>query len=125
MICRIVAYRNMALVILPFDAGRLPATGKREPLLMILNNATWCVSALLPSVAGWVGTLSYLLAYLLLSTNKLKVQQQIYHVLNIIGALGLTYNALVLKDYPNIIVNVSWALIASWAIFNIQQAKKS
>lgn len=118
-------YRGVALVILLFDEGRLPATVKREPLLMILDNATWYVSAFLSSAAGWLGTLSYLLAYLLLSINKLKVHQQIYHVLNIIGALGLTCNALVLKDYPNIIVNVCWALIASWAIFNIQQAKRS
>lgn len=79
---------------------------------------------MLPSVAGWVGTLSYLLAYLLLSTNKLKVSQRTYHLLNIAGALGLTCNALMLNDYPNIIVNISWALIAGWAIFNIQQTKK-
>jgi hypothetical protein len=91
---------------------------------MVSFYTIWCVSGFLPSVAGWTGTLSYLLAYLLLSTNKLKVNQQVYHLLNIIGALGLTYNALTLNDYPNIIVNVSWALIAGWAIYNIQQTKK-
>ncbi|GGH67049.1 hypothetical protein HNQ91_001739 [Filimonas zeae] len=92
---------------------------------MVSLKAIWCVSTFVPSVAGWIGTLSYLLAYLLLSTNKLKVNQRIYHLLNIVGAFGLTWNAITLNDYPNIIVNVSWALIASWAIFNIQHTKKS
>lgn len=92
---------------------------------MISYNVAGCVGTWLPSVAGWTGTLSYLTAYLLLSINRLKVNQSVYHVLNIVGALGLTYNALTLKDYPNIIVNIAWALIAGWAIFNIQQAKKN
>jgi len=75
------------------------------------------------SLAGWAGTLSYLVAYFLLSINKLKAGRPLYHVLNIAGAMGLTYNALKLNDYPNIIVNVAWALIAGWAIFMIQVRK--
>jgi len=75
------------------------------------------------SLAGWAGTLSYLVAYFLLSINKLKAGRPLYHVLNIAGAMGLTYNALRLNDYPNIIVNVAWALIAGWAIFMIQVRK--
>lgn len=102
----------------------LPAGSEGSMLLNGILNMAITVGTLLPSVAGWVGTLSYLLAYLLLSINKLKVNQRAYHLLNITGALGLTYNALVLNDYPNIMVNVSWALIAGWAIFNIQQTKK-
>ena len=82
------------------------------------------ISALVPSIAGWAGTLSYLAAYALLSFNKLKANQPLYHILNILGALGLTYNALVLKDYPNIIVNVAWAMIASWTIFTLQGQRK-
>jgi hypothetical protein len=82
-------------------------------------------NTLAPSLVGWAGTLSYLIAYSLLSFNKLKASQPLYHMLNILGALGLTYNALVLKDYPNIIVNVVWAMIASWAIFTIQGRGRS
>jgi hypothetical protein len=83
------------------------------------------ITALFPSLAGWAGTLSYLAAYFLLSINKLKANQAIYHVLNIVGAVGLTYNALVLKDYPNIIVNVCWAIIGGWAIYAIQQGRRN
>ncbi len=83
------------------------------------------ISTLFPSIAGWAGTLSYLIAYALLSLNKLKASQPLYHILNILGALGLTYNAVVLKDKPNIVVNVAWAMIAGWAIFTIQGRRRS
>lgn len=83
------------------------------------------VNSFFSSLSGWIGTLSYLIAYFLLTTHKLKASQSLYHILNIVGALGLTYNALVLNDYPNIIVNVVWALIAGWGIFTIQQERKN
>jgi hypothetical protein len=78
----------------------------------------------LSTAFGWVGTISYLIAYLLLSINKLKSTQKIYHLLNIVGATGLTYNALVLNDYPNVIVNIVWATIALIAIVVIVRRKK-
>jgi hypothetical protein len=81
--------------------------------------------SIFPSIAGWAGTFSYLIAYSLLTFNRLKASRPLYHILNILGALGLTYNAFVLKDYPNIIVNVAWAMIASWAIFTIQGRGRS
>lgn len=72
---------------------------------------------------GWVGSISYLLAYLLLSLNKLKSEQRLYHVLNIVGAVGLTVNAIFFQDYPNVIVNVFWGLIALMAILLIGRKK--
>lgn len=72
---------------------------------------------------GWIGSFSYLLAYLLLSLNKLKSTQPLYHALNIIGALGLTINAVTIQDYPNVIVNVFWGLIAFMAILLIGRKK--
>ncbi|MDR3712737.1 MAG: hypothetical protein P4L51_07975 [Puia sp.] len=78
-----------------------------------------------PSLSGWAGTISYLSAYLLLSMNRLKADQRLYHVLNILGAIGLTYNAVFLNDFPNIIVNVVWGVIACWAIFAIARRKQN
>lgn len=71
------------------------------------------------SLIGWIGTAAYLIAYLLLSMGKLRADRKIYHLLNILGAIGLTYNAIALKDYPNIIVNIAWAVIGIWAIWRI------
>lgn len=72
---------------------------------------------------GWIGTIAYLVAYFLLCIKKIKAEKPLYHLLNIIGALGLIFNAWSLNDYPNLAVNIIWALIAFYAIFLI--AKKS
>lgn len=74
---------------------------------------------------GWVGSFAYLLAYLLLSLNKLKSDQKAYHILNIVGALGLTVNAIFIQDYPNVLVNIFWGLIALMAILLIVLKKKN
>ncbi|KYP16265.1 hypothetical protein [Flavihumibacter sp. CACIAM 22H1] len=67
-------------------------------------------------IIGWIGTIAYLLGYLLLSTNKLKSSQISYHVLNVIGSFGLTANAIHYMDFPNIVVNIVWGIIACCAI---------
>ena len=68
-------------------------------------------------VMGWIGTASYLIAYLLLSLNRLRPNQVPYHLLNLIGAFGLMLNAIYLKDHPNMAVNIIWGLIALVSIF--------
>ncbi|MDQ2719361.1 MAG: hypothetical protein M3Z26_06310 [Bacteroidota bacterium] len=50
---------------------------------------------------GWIGIFFYLLAYLLLALRKIKGEGIPYHIMNIVGAIGLTFNAFHLKDYPN------------------------
>ncbi len=65
---------------------------------------------------GWVGSIAYLLAYLFLSLNKLKPERPMYHLLNMIGALGLILHAAQLNDYPNLVVNVAWGIIAVMAL---------
>ena len=79
----------------------------------------------LSTCLGWIGTFLYLLAYLLLSIKKIKADHKLYHVLNIFGAIGLTYNAVYLNDYPNVIVNIVWAIIALCAIFLIGRGKQN
>ena len=90
-----------------------------------MNLATFFHSKGVSSLLGWIGTLAYLIAYLLVSTGKLKADKKLYHVLNIMGAIGLTYNAVMLNDYPNVIVNIAWAVIACWAILLILRRKQN
>ncbi|WP_336515456.1 CBU_0592 family membrane protein [Pollutibacter soli] len=77
------------------------------------------------AILGWTGTISYLLAYLLLSLNKLKSSQKIYHFLNIIGAVGLTMNAFFFRDYPNVAVNLAWGIIALSAVIFFTKQKQN
>jgi hypothetical protein len=79
----------------------------------------------LASTMGWIGTFAYLIAYFLLSINRLKAEKKLYHVLNVVGGMGLTCNALFLNDYPNVIVNVVWAAIALGAILLIVSRKQN
>lgn len=69
------------------------------------------------TIFGWVGALSCLIAYLLLAFKKLKAHGRMYPLLNIIGGAGLTYSAVFSADYPNIIINVLWAIIALTSFF--------
>ncbi len=67
-------------------------------------------------ILGWIGTLSYLTAYLLLSIGKLRGDQKAYHILNLVGAIGLLYNAIYLKDFPNMVINIIWFAIGFTAM---------
>lgn len=82
-----------------------------------------CIFKNIHVVLGWVGTFFYLLAYFLLSINKLKSNQKLYHVLNIIGAIGLTIHAFWYEDLPNVVVNTAWGLVAAFAIIVIIRRK--
>jgi ABC-type transport system involved in multi-copper enzyme maturation permease subunit len=75
-------------------------------------------------VLGWVGTLAYLLAYFLLSINKLNARQVSYHTLNVVGAVGLTVNSLYYTDLPNVVVNIVWGIIAVSAVIVLYRKKK-
>lgn len=75
-------------------------------------------------VLGWVGTFAYLLAYFLLSVNKINARQLSYHTLNVIGAIGLTVNSLYYTDLPNVVVNLVWGLIAVCALIVLYRNKK-
>lgn len=77
------------------------------------------------TILGWVGSIAYLLGYLLLTMKKLKPDSKTYHVLNVAGAVGLTINAIFLQDFPNIAVNVAWGVIAVVAIWSIIRRKQS
>jgi hypothetical protein len=76
-------------------------------------------------ILGWVGSIAYLTAYLLLALKKVKADQKLYHLLNIVGATGLTINAIFFSDYPNVIVNITWGLIATIAIWSIARQKQN
>ena len=78
----------------------------------------------LSDLLAWLGTLSYIVAYLLLSIGKLKAEQKTYHLLNILGALGLIVNAIHLNDYPNIIANSVWFAIGFTGLAFIIKKRK-
>jgi len=70
-------------------------------------------------IAGWVGALLILFAYLLLSMGKLTGQSLTYQVMNIVGAAGFVIKGWWHGALPSAALNVLWLLIgaiASWRI---------
>jgi len=70
-------------------------------------------------VVGWAGAALILLAYLLLSADKLTGQSLLYQGMNIVGAAGFIINGWWHGAIPSAALNVLWLLIgaiASWRI---------
>lgn len=70
-------------------------------------------------IIGWVGAVMYILAYLLLTLGRLRSDSILYHFLNVLGAIGLIANAFHFNDYPNVVTNLLWLGIGSFAIIVI------
>jgi hypothetical protein len=64
-------------------------------------------------VVGWIGAVTVLAAYWLVTRSGTSV---LYHALNVIGAGGLLANALYHGAFPSTTVNVVWIGIALWGI---------
>jgi hypothetical protein len=70
-------------------------------------------------VAGWIGALLILLAYLLVTLGKLTGQSLAFQWMNLVGAAGFVINGWWHGAIPSTALNVLWLLIggvASWRI---------
>ncbi|MCF0074319.1 hypothetical protein LZD49_27800 [Dyadobacter sp. CY261] len=65
---------------------------------------------------GWLGVVSYVLAYLLLTIGVLKPSGYPFHILNMIGAASLIVYSLEYGDKPNVAVNFIWLMIGIGAV---------
>ena len=67
-------------------------------------------------LAGWIGALEVILAYLLISFNKLDSKSNIYQLLNLTGGIVLIVNTIYKQAYPSAFVNIVWVVIAAVAL---------
>jgi len=72
---------------------------------------------------GWLGAIFFILAYLLLSLDKLKSDGVTYQLMNVIGGFCLVINSINLNDHPNLVTNFIWMCIGLFAIFKIASKK--
>ena len=68
-------------------------------------------------IIGWVGAVLVVLAYGLLSAQKLSSRSVTYQVLNIGGAVGLVINTGWNGAFPSAVVNVIWMGIGAYALW--------
>jgi len=70
-------------------------------------------------VLGWYGVVATVLAYILVSFSITPPTSLIYQGLNLTGALGITIETWVHKDYQPFWLNLIWSFIALAAIVNV------
>jgi len=68
------------------------------------------------AIAGWVGALGLLFAFVASSLDKLDNLGTPYHVINLICSVLLIVNATANDAYPFIVINSFWSLMSAYAI---------
>ncbi len=63
-------------------------------------------------ILGWTGGLMVLVAYGLISSDRITSRSPFYHFLNAIGSICLVVNTAFYGAYPSTFVNVIWLSIA-------------
>jgi hypothetical protein len=75
-----------------------------------MNNNIWF------DTIGWAGAAALLVAYAMVSSQKLEGNSTAYQFLNIIGSLLLAANTIFYRAYPSSFVNLIWTGIAVFSI---------
>ena len=72
--------------------------------------------SLFVAVVGWSGAIIVLASYVLLSTRRLDGNSITYHVMNLLGAIGVGVNSAWNGAVPSTAVNAIWMGIAIYAL---------
>lgn len=74
-------------------------------------------------VLGGIGTVCVLLAYLLVSSQRISSESRAFQLLNLLGAAMLAVYSLVLSAWSSVALNAIWAVIALVALWRILRAR--
>ena len=75
------------------------------------------------TIIGWTGAVAILVAYFLVSTNRLRGESVAYQLLNLAGGGCLIVNTVYRGAYPSSFVNVVWVGIALYAVSRGRRAR--
>ena len=75
-------------------------------------------------IIGWIGGAEVLLAYLLISLNKIDPKTFFYQFLNATGAIFLIVNTVYLGAYPSAAVNIIWVVVAVFSMYKFNSKKQ-
>ena len=76
-------------------------------------------------IVGWTGAFLVLLAYFLVSTEKLEGKGVLFQLLNLFGVIGLGINVFAHHAWPNLGLNIVWGFIAIFILYRIKFKSKS
>ncbi len=75
-------------------------------------------------IAGWAGAGLILLAYLLVTAEKLTGRSPAFQWMNLVGAAGFVVNGLWHGAIPSASLNIVWMAIAAFALVRIASRRK-
>ena len=70
-------------------------------------------------LVGWIGSIMLLVAYVLVSYEKIAPVDRFYQWLNLVGSTMLLANTAYYGAYPSAFLNIFWGGIALLALFRI------
>lgn len=73
--------------------------------------------------AGWIGAICVLGAYILLTTGRLSGKSVLFHILNMVGAIGFVINTYAHGAMPSMALNVIWAGVGGYALIKLARNK--
>ncbi len=76
-------------------------------------------TAFLVDAAGWIGAAAVLLAYGLVSLNRVRPSSRWYQLFNMVGAVLLAVNTVYHRAFPSAFVNVLWLAVALYALARV------
>jgi hypothetical protein len=74
-------------------------------------------------IIGWIGSIELVVAYFMVSYQRMKANSLLYQWLNLSGSIFLLINTAYYGAFPSSFVNVIWILIAVSALYNILTKK--
>jgi hypothetical protein len=67
-------------------------------------------------ITGWLAAVIILIAYGLLSAGRLDGRSMLYHVMNIVGAIGFVLNSGYNGAFPSVFLNIVWIGIGVYGV---------
>ena len=74
---------------------------------------------------GWIGTILYLIAYLLVSIKRVEGDSAGYQAMNIIAGVLLVINTFYWRAYPSMGLNAAWIGIGLFTLGRKRWSKKN
>ena len=74
-------------------------------------------------IAGWIGMVLTLLAYVLISFEWVKATSKVYQFMNLFGVIGLGVNVFANHAWPVFFLECIWAGVALVSLVRIYQKK--
>jgi len=73
---------------------------------------------------GWVGMITFLVAYALVSTKKVDPSGYVFNSMNVVGTASIAYSLLPLEAWPTIALEGCFMLVGLRTIYKKYKAKQ-